>query len=164
MKFRAEPKDLVIFCCFCVFLLYICCIGVLNASTLASEGRLYGLLPFEAFTPKYLGATLVLFVLALIGIFAAVSSYIFDRESGFGFTFNKKDSGYSRWARKGEIKKDLKKVDPKAYTADAAGLVPIGTIVIITDDENGTSSDDPTNSGGTSPKLGEGILGLMILG
>ena len=125
MKFRAEPKDLVIFCCFCVFLLYICCIGVLNASTLASEGRLYGLLPFEAFTPKYLGATLVLFVLALIGIFAAVSSYIFDRESGFGFTFNKKDSGYSRWARKGEIKKDLKKVDPKAYTADAAGLVVI---------------------------------------
>lgn len=54
--------------------------------------------------------------------------------------------------------------DAEYKAADAAGLVPIGTIVIITDDENGTSSDDPTNSGGTSPKLGEGILGLMILG
>jgi len=123
MKFRAEPKDIVIFVIFCIFLLYICCIGVLNASTLATEGRLYGLLPFEAFTGKYIATTLVLFVLALLGIFGAVSSYIFDRESGFGFTFNKKDSGYSRWAKKGEIRKDLRKVDPKAYTADAAGLV-----------------------------------------
>lgn len=43
--------------------------------------------------------------------------------------------------------------------ADAAGLVPLGTIVIITDDETGTAA-----SGGTSSKLGEGILGLMILG
>ena len=125
MKFRAEPKDLVIFGCFCVFLLYICCIGVLNVSTLASEGRFYGLLPFEAFTGEYIGATLVFFVLALIGIFGAVSSYIFDRESGFGFSLNKKDSGYSRWAKKGEVKKQLKKVDPKAYTADAAGIVVI---------------------------------------
>ena len=64
MKFRVEQKDFVVFCCFCVFLLYICCIGVLNASTLATEGRFYGLLPFEAFTGQYIGTTLVLFVLA----------------------------------------------------------------------------------------------------
>lgn len=48
--------------------------------------------------------------------------------------------------------------DAEYKAADAAGLVPIGTIVIITDDENSTAG------GGTSPKLGEGILGLMILG
>ena len=125
MKFRIEKKDLVIFICFCIFLLYICCIGVLNASSLVSTGKFYGILPFEAFTGEYIGATLVLFFLALIGIFGAVSSYIFDRESGFGFTFNKKDSGYARWAKKAEIQKDLVKVDPKAYSADAAGLVVI---------------------------------------
>ena len=125
MKFRVEPKNLIIFGVFCVFLLYICCIGVLNASTLASEGRLYGLLPFEAFTGKYIGTTLVLFVLALLGIFGAVSSYIFDRESGFGFSISNNDNGYARWARKGEVKRQLKKIDPKAYTADAAGLVVI---------------------------------------
>ena len=123
MRFRVEPKDIVIFIIFCIFLFYICCVGVLNASTLATEGRLYGILPFEAFTSKYFATTLVLFILALLGIFGAVSSYIFDRESGFGFTFSKKDSGYSRWAKKNEIKKDLRKIDPKAYTADAAGLV-----------------------------------------
>ena len=89
MKFNVEKKDLLIFGIFCIFLLYICCIGVLNASTLATEGKFYGLLPFEAFTGKYIGTTLVLFVLALLGIFGAVSSYIFDRESGFGVTLGK---------------------------------------------------------------------------
>ena len=125
MKFRVEQKDFIIFCCFCVFLLYMCCIAVLNASSLVSTGQFYGLLPFEAFSGKYIGTTLVLFFLALLGIFGAVSSYIFDRESGFGLTFNKKDSGYSRWAKKKEIQKDLVKVDPKSYSADAAGLVVI---------------------------------------
>ena len=130
MKFRAEPKDVVIFIVFCIFLLYICCIGVLNASSLVAEGKLYGILPFKAFTGEYIGATLVLFFLALIGIFGAVSSYIFDRESGFGFTFSKKDSGYARWAKKGEIRKDLKKVDPKAFVmvADVREVVGEGFI------------------------------------
>ena len=123
MKFNVEKKDLIIFGIFCVFLLYICCIGVLNASTLATEGRFYGLLPFEAFTGQYIGTTLVLFVLALLGIFGATSSYIFDRESGFGFNLGKNENGYARWAKKGEVKRQLKKIDPKAYTADAAGLV-----------------------------------------
>ena len=125
MKLKVEPKDLIIFGIFCVFLLYICCIGVLNASYLATEGKFYGLLPFEAFTGKYIGTTLVLFVLALLGVFGAVSSYIFERESGFGFGIGKNENGYARWARKGEVKRQLKQVDPKAYTADAAGLVVI---------------------------------------
>ena len=85
MKFSAEPKDWAMFGAFCLFLLYMCAIGVLNASSLATEGTFYGLSPFKAFTFQYLGATIALFVLALVGIFAAVSSYFFDRESGFGF-------------------------------------------------------------------------------
>ena len=126
MKFKVEPRDFLIFVIFCVFLLYLCCIAVLNISTLSSEGHFYGLLPFMAFAPRYITATITLFILALIGIFLAVSSYIFDREEGFGFSFgSKKNDGYARWARKGEVKKQLKKVDPKAYTADAAGLVVI---------------------------------------
>ena len=123
MKIKVEPKDFIIFIVFCIFLLYICCIGVLNVSALASEGKFYGLLPFAALGPKYIATTLVLFVLCLLGIFGAVSSYIFDRESGFGFSFSKSEKGYARWAKKNEVKKQLKKVDPKAYTSDAAGLV-----------------------------------------
>ena len=126
MKFSAEPKDWAMFGAFCLFLLYMCAIGVLNASSLATEGTFYGLSPFKAFTFQYLGATIALFVLALVGIFAAVSSYFFDRESGFGFfARGKKDKGYSRWAKESEIKKTLSEVDPKAYKADAAGLAVI---------------------------------------
>ena len=126
MKFKIEPRDLLIFGIFCLFLLYICCIGVLNISYVANEGRFYGLSPFKALTGEYIMATLMFFIFALIGIFLAVNSYIFDRESGFGFGLGaKKNNGYSRWAKKSEIKKQLKEVDPKAYTADAAGLVVI---------------------------------------
>lgn len=126
MKFKVEPRDLLIFGIFCIFLLYICCIGVLNASYLAQEGRFYGLLPFEAFSGRYITTTLTFFILSLIGIFLAVNSYIFDRESGFGFGLGaKKNDGYARWAKKYEVKKQLKQVDPKAYTADAAGIVVI---------------------------------------
>ena len=125
MNFKVDPRDLLIFGIFCIFLLYVCCIGVLNAASLASNGHFYGLLPFEAFTPRFIGATFTFFILALIGIFLAVNSYIFDRESGFGFSLGKNNNGYARWAKKYEIKKQLKCVDPKAKTADAAGLVVI---------------------------------------
>ena len=126
MKFKVEPKDLLIFVVFCIFLFYLCCLIVLNISYLAQEGHFYGLVPFMALAPKYLMATITLFIMSLVGIFMAVSSYIFDRESGFGFGVgSKKNDGYARWAKKNEVKKQLKVVDPKAYTADAAGLVVI---------------------------------------
>lgn len=50
-------------------------------------------------------------------------------------------------------------------TANVNGDVPINTLVIITDDEsfNGSSSGDNTSTS-TSSKLGEGVLGYMILG
>ena len=126
MKFRAEPKDVAIFVGFCIFLLLICSIVVVNAAYIANYGYWYGLNPFKGFTPRYITATLVFFLLALIGIFTAVSSYFFERESGFGFSFgSKKNDGYSRWAKKNEVKKQLKMVDPTAYRANAAGIVVI---------------------------------------
>lgn len=125
MKFRAEPKDVLIFIAFCIFLLYVVAIGVLNASSITTTGEFYGFVPFEAFSPNFIASTLTFFVLALIGIFVAVSSYFFDRDKGFGFSSTKKDKGYSRWAKENEVKKQLVEVDPKAYTASAAGLVVI---------------------------------------
>ena len=125
MKFRAEPKDVLIFICFCIFLLYLIAIGVLNASSLTTTGEFYGFVPFEAFSSDFIASTLTFYILALVGIFVVVSSYFFDREKGFGFSTSKKDKGYSRWAKESEVKKQLVEVDPKAYTADAAGLVVI---------------------------------------
>ena len=152
MKFKAEPKDVLIFILFCIFLLLVCSIVVVNAGYLANYGEFYGLNPFKGFTPKYITATFVLFFLALIGIFTAVSSYFFDRESGFGFSFGgKKSDGYSRWAKKNEVKKQLKRVDPKAYTADAAGITVIndGKYLWVDDGEAHNIVVGSTGSGKT---------------
>ena len=79
--------------------MYFCAIGVLNAYSLAVNGSFYGILPFEAFTLKYLPTTLMLFGLILAGVFVSVGSYFFDREKGWGFSSQKKDKGYSRWCK-----------------------------------------------------------------
>ena len=125
MKFRIDEKDLKIFIAFCILLLYLCCITVLNMHSLASSGSFYGLVPFEAFSKKYIGATLFIFLLFLVGIIFSVSSYIFDREKGFGFTTKKKDKGYSRWCSEKEMKKTVKEVDPSEEKAEAGGIVVI---------------------------------------
>ena len=123
MKIKVEKKDLVIFCAFCVFLLYLCAIGVLNTASIVSEGKFYGFLPFKAFTSKYIGMTFFLFIAALIGIFMAVKSYIFDRDKGFGFSVDtKKEKGYSRWATDKEFQKGLEVVDIKQNKLPAAGI------------------------------------------
>ena len=123
MKIKVEKKDLIIFCAFCVFLLYLCAIGVLNTASIVAEGKFYGFLPFKAFTSKYIGMTFFLFFVAIIGIFMAVKSYIFDRDKGFGFSIGeKKEKGYSRWATDKEFKKGLEVVDIKEDTLPAAGI------------------------------------------
>ena len=124
-KFRAEAKDIKIFIGFCFLLLYFCAIGVLNAHSLATSGKLYGILPFEAFTFKYLATTLMLFILVLIGVCFSVSSYFFDREKGFGVTTEKKDKGYSRWCKDKEMKATLFEVDPSADKIEHAGIVVV---------------------------------------
>lgn len=52
-------------------------------------------------------------------------------------------------------------------TAYAAGKIPIGTIVIFTDDEGdssgGSDNEGDSDEGLTSPKLGTGALGYMVL-
>ena len=123
LKFRAEPKDILIFVIFCVVLLYFVAIAVLNISSFANTGLLYGLNPFPAFESEYIGATLLFFIGALAAIFTSVSSYFFDREKGLGFKAEaKKEKGYSRWATEKEMKKELKLVDPSTKTASSAGL------------------------------------------
>ncbi len=121
-KFRADPEDLMIFIIFALFLLYIVAISVLNLSSFANEGQLYGLNPFPAFGPDYIFSTLFLYVLALLGLFASVSSMFFDREKGFGLTTDKKDKGYSRWAKEKEIQTELKPVSILAKNSKAAGI------------------------------------------
>lgn len=121
-KFRADPEDILMFVLFAIFLLYIVCIGVLNLSSFATEGYLVGLNPFPAFGPKYIAATLVFYFLALGGLLVSVSSYFFEREKGFGIATDKKDKGYSRWAKDKEIKSELDRVEIKQENSPSAGV------------------------------------------
>ena len=124
MKIKVEKKDLIIFICFCFFLLYLCAIGVLNVASIFANGRFYGFLPFRAFTGRYIGATFLLFIVSIVGIFLAVKSYIFSGDKGgFGISIGaKKEKGYSRWATDSEFKKGLDVVNIKDEHIDAAGI------------------------------------------
>ena len=121
-KFRADPEDLLMFIMFAIFLLYIVAIGVVNLSTFAHEGHLSGLNPFPAFLPKYLLSTLVIYLVALGGLFVSVSSLFFEREKGFGLTTDKKDKGYSRWAKDKEIQEELAEVAITQVNSKKAGI------------------------------------------
>lgn len=123
-KFRADPEDLLMFVIFAIFLLYIVAIGVVNLSTFAIEGHLSGLNPFPAFSSEYIFSTIVFYILFLTGLFVSVSSIFFEREKGFGITTDKKDKGYSRWAKEKEIQSELEAVSIIDKTSKAAG-VPI---------------------------------------
>ena len=109
MKFRITQKDLIIFATFCIFLLYLCAIAILNFYSFANYGSFYGLLPFKAFTLKFLPLTLGMFIISLIIIFTSVSSYIFSKDKHGSKILNlgeKEEKGYSRWSKAKEIKED----------------------------------------------------------
>ncbi len=121
-KFRADGEDLLIFIMFALFLLYIVAISVVNIHTFATQGHLSGLNPFPAFGPKYIFSTIFLYLLSLLGLFASVSSMFFDREKGFGITTDKKDKGYSRWAKDKEIQEELTCVPISSKNSKEAGI------------------------------------------
>ena len=122
LKFRAAPQDVFIFILFAIFLLYVVALGVVNLPMLASEGRLAGFNPLPAFSSENLQTTLIFYIVALGALFLSVSSFFFEREEGVGFTMNKKDKGYSRWAKDKEMKADLKCVRPSDDKSDYAGI------------------------------------------
>jgi len=108
-------------------LLYLCALAVSNLFSLINDGTFYGLIPFSAFTFKYIPITLALFFGALIIVFTSVSSYIFDKDKsgGFGIKIKEKSSdGYSRWAKEKEIKTSshVEKINPIEKELKAAGI------------------------------------------
>ena len=106
LKFRAEPKDILIFVIFIIFCFYILSIGVLNAFSILEDGTIHGLNPFPIFTSDKIIIVLILFTAVLIFAVASVSSYFFEREKGVGVAVGKKDEkGYSRWCKDKEMKK-----------------------------------------------------------
>lgn len=123
LKFRADPKDWLIFCLFAIFLLYFIAISVGNVIFLVRGIELPGMNPIPAFEGDLFPVTMIIYLIVLIIVFTSVSSYFFDREKGLGIsTSPKKEKGYSRWATDKEMKQHLKKVDPKLEKSDVAGI------------------------------------------
>lgn len=123
LKFRAEPKDIVIFLLFSLFLLYLVCLIILNLSSFAQDGTLSGFNPFPAFEARYVVATLVLFFMLLVVIVTSVTSRFYEKEKGIGIsTGPKKEKNYSRWLTNKEMKKELKMVRPTDKTSTCAGI------------------------------------------
>ena len=123
LKFRAEPRDWLIFIIFSIFLLFFVAIAVGNVIALVNGIELPGINPFPAFSADLFPLTMIIYLAILILVFSSVSSYFFDREKGIGFTAApKKEKGYSRWATEKEMKKNLKKIDPRAETTEYAGV------------------------------------------
>lgn len=123
LKFRAEAKDIKIFIVFAILLFYLVCIAILNISEFVDTATLHGFNPLPVFTEGLLGPTLIFYFTILIMIIVSVQSYFFDREKGFGIKEGKKDEGgYARWSKDSEIKKELKKIEPKSDTVEAAGI------------------------------------------
>ncbi len=155
MNFKVSPKDLAIFSVFCIFLLYFSAIAVLNVLTLINEGTFYGLNPFEAFSPKYIFPTLLVFFSVIIAVFFSVSSSIFTRSHGIGITLGEKEEkGYSRWLKEKEMKKAYKvfKVGVKDADASVGGIVMInnGKDMWVDDSEFHTLVIGTTGSGKTT--------------
>ena len=119
-------KDIVIFLIFLAVLLYLIAIAVVNIHSVATESVFAGLNPLPAFAPDLLLTTLMLFILAVVAILTACSSYFFDREEGFGITTQKKskNDGYSKLMSESDMKKDygIKKVHLIDDSYDAGGF------------------------------------------
>ena len=126
LKFRADKKDIVIFLIFCVVLLYLVAIAVVNLHSIFVNQEFTGLNPFPAFNSENIISTLAFYILALVAVFLSSSSYFFEREEGFGITTEKKTKieGYSRLMTEKEMKKDrgIKKVHLKDDTYEAGGI------------------------------------------
>ncbi len=126
LKFTAKPKDVVIFVLFCIFLLYLVAIGVLNIYEVTHNDMFWGLNPIRAFSKDFLVTTLTMYLFALIAVFMSTSNYFFDREKGFGFgkKKDKDDPGWSRWMKDDEMKKayDVKEITLNADTYEHAGI------------------------------------------
>ena len=126
LKFRAEKKDIVIFVIFCIALLYLVAIMVLNLHSFAVEGEIWGINPFPAFYPDFIFFTLVIYFFILVGLLLMCSSYFFEREEGFGIVtdLKSKNDGYSKLLSEREMKHDrgIVKIHLKDEDSPAGGI------------------------------------------
>lgn len=122
LKIRVDSEDLLIFGIFAIFLLFVVAIAVANLSSLATDGFFSGINPLPAFSKDNIATTIVFYLLCLFALIVSVSSKIFEFDKGVGITTNKKDKGYSRWAKEKEMKEELSLITPLQEKSKVAGV------------------------------------------
>ena len=121
-KLKATPQEWMIFGLFAVLLLVVVSILVNNVVSFSTYGTFAGLNPFEALITN-LPAVLLIYFGVMIFLFYSVKDFFFDKESGFGLSFGKKDSkGFSDWCSDREMKKDLSEINVKDSTYQYGGF------------------------------------------
>ena len=155
MKIRAEKKDWIKFVVFALALFYLSTLIVENLGNWANYGIVepyIWLFPYHIYMPVRLIASILVFVVLLIWILTSVSSLIFDKEKGFGFSVKKKESdGYSHWAKEKEIKEQLKmvKVTDEKMKYGGLPLINNGKEIYVDDGESHSLIIGSTGSGKT---------------
>ena len=155
MKIKAEKKDWIKFIVFAIALFYLSAIIVENLANWGTYGIVepyISLIPYHIYMPIRLIGTIVVFIAFLVWIITNVSSLIFSKEKGLGFSIKKKESdGYSHWAKEKEIKEQLKLVKVSDENIKHAGLPLInnGKEIYVDDGESHSLIIGSTGSGKT---------------
>lgn len=165
LKLRADKNDLIIFGIVSLFLLYIIAVCILNVNSLIQNGVPSGLNPIEAFFPQYISVTLGIWIAAILTLIGSSSSYFFTFEKGFGYTGEKKEDGYSRWAKDKEIKNafGVKRVLFTETKSEYAGtpLIYDKDAAYVDNGESHTLVLGATGSGKTSGIIDPTLMMLM---
>ena len=155
MKIKAEKKDWIKFIVFAFALFYLSTLIVENLGNWANYGIVdpyIWLFPYHIYMPVRLAASILVFIVLLVWVLTSVSSLIFDKEKGVGFTVKKKESdGYSHWANEKEIKAQLKMVRVTDEKMKYGGLPLInnGKEIYVDDGESHSLIIGSTGSGKT---------------
>lgn len=155
MKIKAEKKDWIKFIVFAIALFYLSAVIVENLANWGTYGIVepyISLFPYHIYMPIRLIGTIIVFIAFLVWILSNVSSLIFSKEKGLGFSIKKKESdGYSHWAKEKEIKEQLKMVKVSDENIKYAGLPLInnGKELYVDDGESHSIIIGSTGSGKT---------------
>ena len=125
LLFRAKKENVIKFLVYCVFLLYLVAIAILNIHSFSTEGYFWGLNPIPAFGPEFIVSTITFYIIILVALVLSVSGFFITRDKGFGFAGEKNDpDGYEKMADEKAVKKwkDVERVVLKERNYKAAGV------------------------------------------
>ena len=122
LKMRFQKEDMIKFGIYTAILFMIEVILLSFIINFANSGEVGTGSILISLSFDYIGTTIVVFLISLLGLIGTCKDFFFEFEKGFGFTTEKKLDGYSNWCDKKDMKKELKPVLATAIKADAGGI------------------------------------------